>query len=295
MFNPDGTHRSDADIAAAAPGVIAGLIKDGVMKPQDAPKTPITSFDDANKFADSYPTGETATEAPATSASTPAKAAPCSPDRPWLCESSASTALPAAASQTKATKSGAAKPAATGKGTKTAAATAAGTGVPATPAAAMPLYVLGPLDVVGITVFDEKSIPGTYAIGPDGRMSVPLLGNFTAIGLTIPQLTTLITDKCRDMAGILEPIVNVQLLRSNSKQFTLIGGVGRGGPVSILRETTILEALSAVGFKEFAKTKKIVLRRGTQEFHFNYDQVLKGIHMEQNIVIQDGDIIVVPE
>jgi polysaccharide export outer membrane protein len=159
-----------------------------------------------------------------------------------------------------------------------------------------PLYVLGANDVVAITVFDEKNVTGTYAIGPDGRLSMPLIGNFKADALTIPQLTSLIETKLRDDGGILEPIVNVQLLRNNSKWYTLLGGVLRGGPVQLLRQTTILDALAAAGgFKDFANPKKIILRRGTKTFPFNYKDAIKGKHPEQNIVIEDGDFIIVPE
>ena len=146
-----------------------------------------------------------------------------------------------------------------------------------------------------VSVFNEPAVSKTYAIGPDGRISMPLIGNFRVIGFTLPQLTDLLTQKLKDDAGILEPVVNVQLLRNNSKQFLLIGGVGRSGPVPLLRETTILDALSAAGFKEFAHKKKIILRRGTNEYKFNYTEVVKGVHMEQNITIQDGDMIIVPE
>lgn len=159
-----------------------------------------------------------------------------------------------------------------------------------------PFYALGVNDVVGVLVIDEKNVSGTYVIGPDGRMSVPMIGNFKAVGLTIPELTELIASKLRDDAGILDPEVNVQILRSNSKQYTLLGGVFRGGPVPLLRETTILDALAAAGgFKDFANPKKIILRRGAKDYPFNYKDVVKGRHREQNITIQDGDLIIVPE
>lgn len=158
----------------------------------------------------------------------------------------------------------------------------------------MPLYVLGANDVIGVTVFGEQSVPGTYSIGPDGRISVPLIGNFTVIGLTIPQLKDLITEKLS--AFMIDPVVNVQLLRNNSKKYTMIGGVGKPGPYPLLQETTVLDALAgAGGFHEFANEKDIIIRRGTKEFHFNYKDVIKGKHLDKNITLQDGDIIVVKE
>lgn len=142
-------------------------------------------------------------------------------------------------------------------------------------------------------VWGDKNLTNTYSIGPDGRMSMPLIGDFKAVGLTVPGLKDLITQKLTEFIN--EPIVNVELLRNNSKKYTLIGGVLKPGPVPLLEQTTILDALAAAGgFKDFANKKKIVLMRGTRKFPFNYNDAVKGRHMEQNITLQDGDIIYVP-
>ncbi len=158
----------------------------------------------------------------------------------------------------------------------------------------MPLYVLGINDVIQVLVFDEPHTTGTYTIGPDGRISMPMIGTFTVNGYTIPQLQALLTQRLRDDGGILEPVVNVQLLRSNSKQYTLLGGFARTGPQPLLRDTTILDAIAAVGsFREFADKKHVVLRRGGKEFQFDYTKVVKGQNKDQNIKIQDGDVLYV--
>lgn len=335
MFNPDGTHRADSDIATDVNRAIETLIKEGVIKQKDAPAKPITGFDDANKYLDNYPTGPTESVAPSTAppsaapapaaptpgtptpvsptptASTttaPVKAEPCPADRPWLCDtppppvatpkSAAAPANTPASSKSNSpakTSSAPAKPNPAKPAPATAGKSATAAAKPASTAGETPAYMLGPNDVVLVTVFDEGHVSGTYPIGPDGRLSMPLIGNFKAIDMTLIQLSDLITDKLRDQGGILEPVVNVQLLRNNSKQYTLVGGTLRTGPVPLLRDTTILDALAAVGFKEFANKKKIILRRGTQEFKFNYEQVIKGVHLEQNILIQDGDYIFVKE
>jgi polysaccharide export outer membrane protein len=157
-----------------------------------------------------------------------------------------------------------------------------------------PLYVLGANDVIAVGVYNDNIVSGTYPIGPDGRISMPLIHDFTVIGLTIPQLQQLITQKLSVLYN--EPVVNVQLLRNNSKKYTIIGGVGKPGPYPLIQETTILDALAACGgFPEFSNKKDIVIRRGTKEFHFNYKDALKGLHMDKNITLQDGDIIVVKE
>ncbi len=111
---------------------------------------------------------------------------------------------------------------------------------------------------------------------------MPLIGTFSAAGLTIPDLQALITQKLRAFIG--DSVVNVQLLRNNSKKYTLIGAITRPGPYPLLQETTILDALATSGgFKDFANLKRIILRRGDKEFPFSYKEVIRGIHLEQNV------------
>jgi len=187
---------------------------------------------------------------------------------------------------------------------------------PPPPAPQLPLYVLGPNDVIGVAVFNDNTVSGSYAIGPDGRVSMPLIGNFSAAGLTIPELQSLLTQKLD--AFINDPVVNVQLLRNNSPHYRLMGGVLKPGPYPLLRETTILDALAASGgLDALAAPDKIFLLRGrtksfspgpadgltprihasttfSQTLHFNYDEAINGIHPEQNVTLQDGDILFVP-
>jgi polysaccharide export outer membrane protein len=199
-----------------------------------------------------------------------------------------------AATSSPAAVAPSAKPDAGGSGGPNAASThaAAQPGKPAATDSA--LYVLGPNDVVEVSVWRDVNLSRTYAIGPDGRMSMHLINDFKAAGLTVPELRDLITEKLKGFIN--DPQVNVQLLRVNSKKYLLVGGVLRGGPVTLLQETTVLDALAAAGgFKDFANKKKIVIRRGTKTFPFNYNDVIKGKHTEQNIQLQDGDIIIVPE
>lgn len=305
IFNQDGTHRADADIATDVTRAIQDLIKDGIIKPQDAPAKPISGFDDANKYLDNYPTHATDSLTPVPGSTSPAaptsaKPGPCPADRPWLCDTPPPAPVnPAQASAANVPSKTGTAPAKSSTPKSPAAApgkpSAAGS-KPASAAADPPPYLLGPLDVVQVSVFDENHVTGPYPIGPDGRISMPLIGSFKAIDMTTDQLTELLTAKLRDPGGILDPVVNVQLLRSNSKQYTLVGGTLKEGPQPLLRETTILDALTAAGgFKEFAKKSQIKLRRGTQVFKFNYNDVVKGKHMEQNILVQDGDLIIVPE
>jgi polysaccharide biosynthesis/export protein len=155
-------------------------------------------------------------------------------------------------------------------------------------------YVFGANDVISVSVYNDNIVSGTYPIGPDGRISMPLIHDFTVIGLTGPQLQQLITQKLSALYN--EPVVNVQLLRNNSKKYTIFGGVGKPGAYPLIQETTILDALAACGgFPEFSNKKDILIRRGTKEYHFNMKDALKGLHLDKNIPLQDGDVIVVKE
>jgi len=155
-------------------------------------------------------------------------------------------------------------------------------------------YVLGANDILAVAVFDEPQPPGTYVIGAEGKMAMPLIGTIGAAGLTVHQLRDLIAEKLG--AYIRDPVVNVQLLRNNTKRYTLLGLALRTGPYPLRPGTTILDALAAAGgFTEFANAKKVYLLRGTAKYFFNYKEVIQGQHMEQNIMLEDGDLIVVPE
>ncbi|HNY39955.1 MAG TPA: hypothetical protein PKJ41_06155, partial [Bryobacteraceae bacterium] len=90
------------------------------------------------------------------------------------------------------------------------------------------------------------------------------------------------------------PEVMVSVVTVQSKRYFVSGKVSRTGPVPLVVPTTVLQALSAVGLGEWAKKSKIIIMRGTQRIKFNYDQVIKGKKLEQNIYLQDGDHIFVP-
>jgi len=154
-------------------------------------------------------------------------------------------------------------------------------------------YVLGPNDVVGVSVWNDKNLTNSYSIGPDGMISMYLIGDFKASGLTIPRLRDTITEKLRDWLN--DPLVNVQLLANNSKKYTVVGAILKPGPYPLERATTILDALAASGgFMDYANKTRIVLIRGTSRHLFDYSAVVRGENLEQNITLEDGDIISVP-
>jgi polysaccharide export outer membrane protein len=154
-------------------------------------------------------------------------------------------------------------------------------------------YVVGTLDVLEIRVWNDPKLTGIYTVRPDGILSLPLIGEFPADGLTVPQLTDLVKKKLETVMN--DPEVNIQVAKINSKRVFIFGGVGRTGEMPLVENMTVMDALSNVGFRDFANTKKIRIMRGTQTFMFNYKDASRGKHMEQNIYLQNGDRIFVPE
>jgi polysaccharide export outer membrane protein len=156
-------------------------------------------------------------------------------------------------------------------------------------------YVIGPLDVLQIKVWNNPNLSGTVAVDSDGLISMSLIGEIKADGLTQRQLKDKIGERLRDFFNN-NPDVDVTVLKVNSKRYFVYGGVGRGGEFPLVEETTVMDALAnTAGFKDFANKKKIYIMRGTQRFNFNYLDVSKGKQLEENIVLQNGDRIYVPE
>lgn len=158
-------------------------------------------------------------------------------------------------------------------------------------------YVVGIGDVLRVSVWREPELSGESVVRPDGKITVPLVGDVGADGTTTEQLGRAITERLQEF--LKDPRVTVTVVEIHSKYFYVVGEILRPGPYPLLQPTTVLQALSfAGGFREFANTKKIqVLRHqngGLARRQFNYDEVVKGRNVEQNIVLKHGDTIVVP-
>lgn len=159
-------------------------------------------------------------------------------------------------------------------------------------------YVYGALDVVVVKVYNQANLSGAFAISSDGFISIPVVGELKAEGLTSRELSAELTQRLKECCiNNPEGEVDVQLGRNNSKRYFVYGAVLRGGEFPLDRDDmTVMDILSNVGgFKDFAKKKKIRILQGSKTFLFNYMDVSKGKHMEQNIVIQNGDRIFVDE
>lgn len=157
-----------------------------------------------------------------------------------------------------------------------------------------PAYVIGAEDVLFVRVWESPEFTGQVAVGPDGMISLQLIDEVKASGLTAHQLEEVLAKKLK--AYLVTPEVNVQVLAARSRRYIILGdGVVRPGIYPITREMTVMEALIAGGgFSPFAKKNKIYIMRGKDRFPFNWNEVSKGKKMEQDIQIQNGDKIYVP-
>lgn len=155
-----------------------------------------------------------------------------------------------------------------------------------------PTYVIGAEDVLFVSVWKEPDLTNTLPVRADGMISLPLLNDVQAAGLTPMQLADSITDKLKKY--ISEPHVTVVVTQMNSKRIYITGEVMRPGAVNLLPDMTVLQALASAGFTQFANTKGIYVLRGQTKLPVNYRRLIKGEGMEQNVKLQPGDTIVVP-
>ncbi len=166
---------------------------------------------------------------------------------------------------------------------------ASGVATPAT-------YIIGSADVLLISVWKEPDLTATLPVRPDGMISVPLLNDVQAAGLTPMQLAGSLRDKLKKYVA--DPRVTVVVTQMNSQRIYLMGEVMHTGPTALLPEMTVLQALSTAGFTQFANTKAIYVLRSEQgkqqRIPVNYKALIKGETSERNILLKPGDTIVVP-
>jgi polysaccharide export outer membrane protein len=159
-----------------------------------------------------------------------------------------------------------------------------------------PDYVIGADDTLHVTVWKEPEMSATLPVRPDGKISLPLLDDVQAAGMTPMQLAASIKEKLKKY--IADPRVTVVVTAMNSQRIFVAGEVNHPGAMALLPHMTMLQALSSAGFTQFANVKGIYLLRtenGQQtKTPFNYKDVVKGNHPEQNIMLKPGDTIVVP-
>ncbi len=154
-------------------------------------------------------------------------------------------------------------------------------------------YVIGAQDVLSIKVWREQDFTGLYTVRPDGKITLPLIGDVQAGGLTPERLGEQLKQGLTNYIN--SPDVSVSLQTVGSKKFYITGEVSRPGEYTLAVPTKVFDALSnAGGFRDFANKKKIVIIRGADRLKFNYQDILRGKNLEQNIFLENGDTVVVP-
>jgi polysaccharide biosynthesis/export protein len=158
-------------------------------------------------------------------------------------------------------------------------------------------YKIGPQDMLQIDVWKEPEITRLVPVRPDGKITLPLLNDVQAAGLTPMELAAVISDGLKKYIN--NPQVTVSVSTINSRRVYVTGEVTKPGAFPLLPNMTVLQALtSAGGFTQFAKIKSVYVLRvegGKQtKIPFNYKAVIEGKKPEENVELQSGDTVVVP-
>ena len=162
---------------------------------------------------------------------------------------------------------------------------------------APPGYVIGPLDVLEVLFWKDKDLSAEVVVRPDGKISLPLLNEIEAGGLTPEQLRFRVLENARRFVE--EPTATVIVKQINSRNVFIMGEVQKPGTYPLGGPTTVLQLIAvAGGLTEFAARDEIVLLRTidgqTERHRVNYNAVLKGNDLKQNLQLQSGDTVVVP-
>ena len=166
---------------------------------------------------------------------------------------------------------------------------------PQAPAAASEEYRVGPGDKLRIEVYKDPQLSQSVQVRPDGKITLPLVGDMDATGRTPIELRDAIARSLKEY--ITNPTVTVIVVEALASQVFVMGEVSKPGPVQIYGPTTIVQVLAmAGGFKEFANTKDVRVLRpngaGIQQIHFNYKDALNGD--AKPFFVRAGDTVVVP-
>jgi polysaccharide export outer membrane protein len=168
---------------------------------------------------------------------------------------------------------------------------------PQTAAVAADSYVIGAQDVLQITVWKEPEMSGPVTVRPDGKISLALLNDVDAAGLTPVQLSAVLKDNLTKF--IADPRVTVIVTQSNSRRVYVIGQVAHPGAIALTADMNVLQAITtAGGLTQFSDGKKTYILRthnGTQQkIAVNYKQLVKGDRPDMNVPLVTGDTVVVP-
>jgi polysaccharide export outer membrane protein len=164
------------------------------------------------------------------------------------------------------------------------------------PATTNPSYIIGATDVLMISVWKEPDLTNSLPVRADGMISMPLLNDVQAAGLTPMQLAASVTEKLKKFVA--EPHVTVVVTQMNSQRIFVTGEVQHSGGINLTPEMTVLQALATAGFTQFANTKGIYVLRTengqSKRYPVNYKKLIKGEGSDKNLLLKPGDTIVVP-
>ena len=154
-------------------------------------------------------------------------------------------------------------------------------------------YVIGPNDVLDIEVFREKDWSHLYPVRTDGMITIQLVGEIKAAGLTPKQLERQVAEALKEQ--VKDPSVTISVYDVRSKKYTVTGEVKRPGDYPLIRDTSVFEAINEAGgfLDNFANQKDIRILRGDKILKFNYKDFINGKHRDLNVTLQNGDTIIV--
>ncbi len=158
-------------------------------------------------------------------------------------------------------------------------------------------YVVGEADLLHVTVWKEPELSQTVVVRPDGNISLPLVNEIRASGMTPSQIQTLLTQKLN--AFLVSPQVTVTVTDIRSKTVYITGEVGKPGAYPLLAPMNVLQLIAkAGGLNLYASRKGIFILRQVDDrqahYAFDYNKVIRGQNAQQNITLQPGDTVVVP-
>jgi polysaccharide export outer membrane protein len=158
-------------------------------------------------------------------------------------------------------------------------------------------YKIGPDDVLHVMFWRDKDLTNEVTVRPDGRITLPLLNDVVAAGLTPEELRSKLTTEAQRYVE--DPNVTVVVKQINSRRVFITGMVGKPGAYPLVSNMSVLQLISmAGGLSDYANPKKIRILRGAagnqQSLAFNYKDVAGGNNLEQNVELKPGDTVVVP-
>ena len=159
-------------------------------------------------------------------------------------------------------------------------------------------YIIGPSDVLGINVWKSPELTETVPVRPDGRITLPLIGELEVSGLTAMNVQLLVTQRLQEYVS--KPQVTVIVQKVGSRTYIIVGKIAHPGSFELGKPTTVLEAIAiAGGFLDFAKVNKVYILTHTDDgtqirLPFDYKKVITQRAPDENVYLKSGDTIVVP-